>query len=339
LARVSSPGPSGFCYARRIAVYTIIEPSLIAEFLRGYGCGELTQVQEIAAGSVNTNFLVVTSQARFFLRIYEQLDAQEAVAETRLLTYLLERDVPTPRVIASTSGVPMRELAGKPAVLFALAEGRDLCSRLVTSAHTHALGRALAQLHLAARDFPGLSEGRFSFSAICQRIASLHDSANPTIRGVLPDLEEEIAWLRANPSSLPQGVIHADLFRDNVRFEGTRIVALMDFESACRGTLSFDVATCLLSWTFADDFDASLGRALVSGYQEIRPLTAAERDGGLYAEARRAALRFTVTRILDFHLRTAAGARREKDFRRYLQRLHRLRALGPRGAAQLWALL
>lgn len=307
--------------------------------MRGYACGELTQVQEVAAGSVNTNFLVATSQARFFLRVYEQLGAEEAAAEARLLDYLHDRDVPTPAVIATPAGLRVRELAGKPAALFALAEGQELCSRLVTAAHVHDVGRALATLHLAARNFPGLSEGRFSFASICQRVATLHGSDDATVRDVLPDLEGEIAWLQANASPLPQGVIHADLFRDNVRFNGTRVVALMDFESACRGAFCFDIATCLLSWTFADDFDASLGHALVAGYQGIRPLTTDEQNGGLYAEARRAALRFTVTRILDFHRRQAAGPRQEKDFRRYLMRLRRLRAMGPEGVARHWGLL
>ena len=296
----------------------------------------------VPAGSVNTNARVETDRGAAFLRVYEAVGAAEAAAELRLVAHLRARGVPTPAVLARRDGALLGAISGKPAALFELVGGRELCLREGEPAHARAVGDALARMHLEGRDYPGAGEGRFTFGSVLARMRGLEGSADAVVARALPLLRDEAAALAREQGSenLPRGVIHGDLFRDNVRFEGARVVALIDFESASTGTLVYDLATCLLAWTFYDDFRADLGRALVDGYAAVRPLESAERAGGLYREARRAALRFTVTRITDFHLRPQpAGARREKDFRRYVARLARLRALGPDGVARMWAIL
>lgn len=290
----------------------------------------------IPAGSVNSNYCVETDRGRYFLRLYEQVGAAEVETELRLVTHLRRGGVPTPGVIARRDGALLGALAGKPAALFELSGGRELCHREVTTEHARTLGESLARLHGAARGFSGLGAGRFAFPRIVERLAEIESAGDAEAGAVLPVLRDEAAWLAARAPAGPGGVIHGDLFRDNVRWEargaGDRIVAIIDFESACEGALLYDLATCLLSWTYDDDFRADLGRAMVAGYGGADA-------GALWVEARRAAFRFTVTRILDFHLRRAAGPRKEKDFRRYLARLLRLRALGPDGAARLWGLV
>lgn len=276
-----------------------------------------------------------TEAGVFFLRVYEQVQSDDARAELALVEHLRGRGVPTPAVVPLASGEALSTLAGKPAALFVFAKGRDLCQRQVTTSHARAVGCALAQLHVATQDYPGCTEDRFSFAQIVRRVDELASAEDAQVRTVLPILREEIDWLSGQSETQPVGVIHGDLFRDNVLFEGEEITALLDFESAAKGALAYDLAVCLLSWTFDQDFRADLGQALVSGYASVRELAPAERDPGLYVEARRAALRFTVTRILDFHLRHASGARREKDFRRYLLRMERLRALGREAFASL----
>jgi homoserine kinase type II len=150
---------------------------------------------------------------------------------------------------------------------------------------------------------------------------------------------EELAWLaeRAGArAALPAGVVHGDLFPDNVLFDGERLVALLDFEQASDGAFAYDLAVSLCAWCYADDFVPERARALRAGYEEVRPLEPAEREL-LWVEARAAATRFTVTRLTDVYLNAAATplVRATKDFRRYHARLRRLRQLGAAGFAEL----
>lgn len=284
----------------------------------------------VHAGTVNTSYVVtLASSERLFLRLYEQQDVEGAMREAELLTTLAARDVPTPCPIARTDGAAVTVVYEKALVAFPFLAGTTTPQASVTEAHTHAVGVALARFHRAVE---GLSaaEGRFGREAVVALARGFRTHPSCGVRDVAPFLVEEL--LRddgdaARDPTLPGGLVHGDLFRDNVLFEGPRLTALLDFESAQRGTFVFDLAVVFLSWCYGASFDWSLARALVAGYEEVRPLE--EREwAGFFAEARFGCLRFATTRIADDTWRVG------KLYRRFLARLTALSALGPRGLRQ-----
>jgi homoserine kinase type II len=204
---------------------------------------------------------------------------------------------------------------------------------------TALVGAALARLHLAGAPLAARFErpGIYTFPDIAARFHGFRDRPDPALQPVVPALASAIAEIEAQAAQrerAARGVIHADLFPDNVIFTpGPEPgIALIDFEQACTGSLLYDLAVCLTSWCYRDDFVAELVRAMVAGYRQVRPLDASDLDL-LHLEARVAAVRFTVTRITDIHL--AGVDNPAKDFRRYAARLASLRALGSDGFAAL----
>jgi homoserine kinase type II len=213
------------------------------------------------------------------------------------------------------------------------------CQASVQEDDVAQVGAALARVHLAsiAERFE-LGPGRFKTSDLTARLDRIEREAAPELAAVAPELRRKLVEhdraASAHALVLPRGLVHGDLFRDNVLFDAAgRLVALLDFESAFEGVLLFDVMVTMLSWCFGDDLDARLVRALVAGYEAVRPLEAVEREAdALYTQACLVALRFTVTRITDYAMRGGEG-RVLKDWRRFAQRLARLEELGPQRLA------
>ncbi len=201
------------------------------------------------------------------------------------------------------------------------------------------VGAALALLHRAGAPLAGTMPrtGIYTTAHIAERTARLQadpiSAGDPELRGALAAAGEELAWLdarRARREAAPRGIIHGDLFRDNVLFDGARLVALLDFEQASLGAWVYDLAVCINAWCFADAFAPALVRAMVAGYRGVRALEPLEEEL-LFVELRAAAVRFTITRITDVYCR---GLELEgKDFRRFLARLDAWRRLGDRGLA------
>ena len=255
---------------------------------------------------------------RWFLRIYEEQDATGAEAERAMVAALASAGVRTP--VAKAHGT----LAGKPAAVFPWVDGAMSCQRAVTPARAAAIGAALGRVALAGRGF-ALSAGRFHEGALRERLGRVPETYPVVrIRTILDDLAENRA------KELPAGLVHGDLFRDNVLWsDDATVAALLDFESAFRGPLVYDLAVLLLSWCYGDAFDGDLARAMVRGYESVRPLEAAEKRA-LYTETRFGAVRFTITRITDYAMRGGEG-RVMKDWRRFLARLDALDAMGQSG--------
>ena len=239
-----------------------------------------------------------------------------------MVAMLAAAGVPTP--VATMHGT----LAGKPAAVFPWVDGMMSCQRAVTPARAATVGAALGRVALAGRDVK-LSAGRFHEKALRARAERIPDGAYPIvrIRTILDDLAENRAG-----RGLPAGLVHGDLFRDNVLWEGDQVAALLDFESAFRGPLAYDLAVLLLAWCYADAFEPDLARALVRGYESVRPLEAVEKHA-LYTEMRFGAVRFAITRITDYAMaRRVSGERRVmKDWRRFLARLEALDEMGQSG--------
>ena len=316
-----------------MAILTVPTDEELATFVEAYPLGSLTKATGIEAGTVNTSYaLELATGARYFLRIYEEQDAAGAAREAIVLSHLASHGVPTPAPIVARDGSAMRSIAGKPAALFPWVEGRMLCQRAVTPDAAHTVGAALARIHLAGHaPAARLDEGRFDpahLVARCERVASSRDPEARRLAGPLREAMEAFAARRRR--DVPRGLIHGDLFRDNVLWSTespdrcSRIAALLDFESAHDGPFAYDLAVTILSWSYGSQLDTDVARAMVRGYRSVRELESGDRDV-LYDEAIFAALRFTITRITDEAIRVG------KRWQRFVERREAIERLGPRG--------
>ncbi len=302
---------------------------------------DVEAARPILAGSVNTNVeLALAGGARAFLRVYEEQTPETAAGDARLLAHLAARGVPTPRPIAlagaaGREGAFIADHAGKPAAVFPWIDGEILCQTRVTPDATSQVGAALARVHLAGASFEGAPPSRFGPAELERRLRTLRAAAlPPELAAVVERLSERLS--RFPPRDLAGegiGLIHGDLFRDNVLWNGGRIAALLDFESASRESYAFDLMVTLLAWCFGDGLDPALARAMAEGYARVRPLPEAE-AARLHDEGSFAALRFAITRITDFELRPR-GSGVFKDYRRFLARAEALDGLGAAGLRAL----
>lgn len=210
------------------------------------------------------------------------------------------------------------------------------CQAGVTPADAARVGEALAQVHVAGRG-EAAPPGRFELADLERRLERIEASGHPSFAPMVPGLRDALRGADiAREPTLPVGLVHGNLFRDNVLWASSgEVSALLDFESACLGTFVYDLMVTVLSWGFGDDLDSGLAAAMREGYERVRPLEPGER-AAVHAEASFAALRFTVTRITDYAMRTdAAGPRVVKDWRRFMMRFQKLESLGPAGLHSL----
>jgi homoserine kinase type II len=306
-----------------MAVYTDVAADELAEFLSGYDIGGLLSYKGIAEGVENSNFLLHTSAGYFILTLYEKRVAKDDLPFfLGLMTHLARHGISCPQPLKNKSGEALGALAGRPAAIINFLEG--VWPRKPNSAHCAGVGQALARMHLAGRDF-GLSRAnalsvsgwRPLFGAAQPRADELQHGLCGFIAAELDHLESGI-W----PKNLPQGVIHADLFPDNAFFLGERLSGIIDFTFACNDFLAYDVAICLNAWCFEADhsFNVTKARAFLGAYGRERELSDAEQDA-LPLLARGAALRFLLTRLVDF-LNVPKGALvRPKDPLEYARKL------------------
>jgi homoserine kinase type II len=313
-----------------MAVLTRLDRPEASALVAAYAMGELRSIEGIPAGSVNSNFALDVGGKRVFLRVYEEQDLQGAKGETRMLERLAGAGVQTPPPCRRADGELVSVACGKPAALFPWVDGGMRCQAGVTEGDAREVGEALARMHVAAAG-EARGPGRFRFEDLGARLARIEESKDPTFAPRVPGLRAALESAHAaRDPSLPSGVIHGDLFRDNVLWgPGGRIAALLDFESAFDGKQAFDLMVTVLAWCVGDALDPALARAMCEGYVAVRPLSDRERQG-LWAEGCFAAMRFTITRITDYAMRAdAAGPRVVKDWQRFQKRSDELRALGP----------
>ena len=282
----------------------------------------------IAVGTVNTNVRVETAAGPRFLRVNEGKTEDDVAREAAIVAFVAARGVPTPAPALTTAGAPFARWRGEFASLFPWSPGRTLSRAEMTPEHARQAGTALAKLHRAGAAFPDHRPGRYEPEEIARRLAQVATvaGADPDLTAAVATLGPELAALAVERrSDVPLGLIHGDLFIDNVLYDGPTLASLLDFEQASWGRLVYDVAVTLLAFAFGrDDFRPDVVRALLAGYVAERPPAPAEREA-FGAELRFAACRFAVTRITDVYLKRTAGAAPGKDFRRYLLRLRRVR--------------
>jgi homoserine kinase type II len=323
-----------------MATYTRIELADARAIGREFGV-EVTGLTAIAAGSVNSNYRLESATGESYLaRIYEEGSWADAEAEAVLVQHLAPARIPTPRPAPRLDGrgftVPV-PVGGRPVALFPWQDGEVLCQARVTPAATAQVGDALARVHLALVGIGAPRPGRFRIEDLRARLQVIGAAPDAELRALAPAIAERLDRAAvARDLALPGGIVHGDLFRDNVLWCDGAIVALLDFESAADGPWTYDLMVTVLAWCYGADLDLDLVRAMLAGYQAVRPLSPAER-AALGNEGRIAALRFTVTRITDFTLRSGRDARVTKDWRRFWARLASLDALGDGALAELAA--
>ncbi len=305
-----------------MAVYTEVPDEALAEFVAGYDIGALLSFKGIAEGVENTNYLVHAEAGNFILTLYEKrVNPAELPFFLGLMEHLSGKGLTCPLPVRDRDGEALRTLCGRPAALMTFLEG--LWVRRPGVEHCRALGGALAAMHKAALDFEGERRNGLSVDDWRPIFAAVADRADTLQPGLASEMEGELRFLEANwPKDLPTGVIHADLFPDNVFFLDSRVSGLIDFYFACRDALAYDIAVCLNAWCFESDlsFNVTKARAMLTAYAGRRRLTGAEYEA-LPILARGAAMRFFVTRLYDWLNHPPGAFVRPKDPLEYAKRL------------------
>ncbi|MDR3465642.1 MAG: homoserine kinase [Xanthobacteraceae bacterium] len=305
-----------------MAVYTDVSAEELGDFLARYDIGELLSYKGIAEGVENSNFLIHTSRGSYFLTLYEK---RVAVGDLPfflgLMAHLAEHGITCPQPVRTRAGEALGTLAGRPAAIIDFLEG--VWPRRPSVVHCAAVGGALAKMHLAGQDFAMRRANALSVAGWRPLFDAMAPRADEIQRGLRDLLAAELDFLEgAWPTALPAGVIHADLFPDNVLFLGERLSGLIDFYFACNDILAYDLAICLNAWCFEPDhaFNVTKARALLNAYCRERDLSVEEQEA-LPLLARGAAVRFLLTRSVDW-LNVPPGALvKPKDPMEYLRKL------------------
>lgn len=306
-----------------MAVYTDVAADELAEFLSLYDLGQLLSYKGIAEGVENSNFLLHTTRGSFILTLYEKrVEKDDLPFFLGLMTHLAAHGINCPQPVKNRSGEALGSLCGRPAAIITFLEG--VWPRKPNVAHCAGVGEVLAKMHLAGANFAMARPNALSVSGWRPLFELAADRADSVQVGLRDLIARELDHLEGGvwPQHLPVGVIHADLFPDNVFFLGEALSGIIDFTFACNDLLAYDVAICLNAWCFEPDhaFNVTKARAFLSAYGRERKLTEAEQDA-LPLLARGAALRFLLTRLVDW-LNVPPGALvKPKDPLEYARKL------------------
>ncbi len=305
-----------------MAVYTDVSFEELEVFLEAYDLGHAHVFKGIAEGVSNSNYYLQTTKGSFILTVYElRVEADDLPFYLGLMEHLARSGIPCPTPVHARDGRVTRELNEKPAAILGFLDGVSL--RKPTAEHCSQAGRALGQLHEAGASFGMRRENALGPKGWRKLASDCADNADSVAEGLRALIEQELGALeRSWPGGLPQGVIHADMFPDNVLFIDDRVSGIIDFYFACNDSLSYDLAVTLNAWCFEVDgaYNVTKGRALISGYQAKRRLAPAE-IAALPLLCRGAALRFLLTRLYDWINRDPLALVRPKDPREYARRL------------------
>jgi homoserine kinase type II len=309
-----------------MSVFTTVTPEQLSAWLRQYSIGVLVELKGILSGIENTNYFVTTAHGRFVLTLFEKLEPQELPFYLNLMAHLSSHGIPCPKPIANLRNSFLGELNGKPASIVTCLEGQPVLDP--APEHCARVGEVLAEMHLAGQTYSGHLDnlrGPKWWSGAAPEIYRFLGTENAEL------LRSEIRFQAGHRhDDLPRGVIHADLFRDNVLFhdglprDEPRVGGIIDFYFACIDVLIYDVAITVNDWCMNADCALDLARvtALLEAYKEVRPFTDAER-GAWPVMLRAGALRFWVSRLYDFHLPRPGALTHAHDperFRRILLR-------------------
>lgn len=310
-----------------MAVYTDIADDDLAEFVASYGLGQLLSYKGIAEGVENTNYLVHTEKGVFILTLYEKRVRKEDLPFfLSLMEFLAQSGMSCPTPVRDLDGNVLRTLANRPAALITFLEG--IWIRRPQVEHCAALGQVLAQLHLTGQDFSLRRANSLTLPDWRPLFEKFRHEANDVKPGLADTIGQELDFLEQKwDDTLPKGIIHADLFPDNVFFidqkvSGLKISGLIDFYFSCYDMLSYDIAVCLNAWCFEPDvsFNVTKASAFLKAYNNVRKIEDVELEA-LPVLARGAALRFLLTRVYDWINTSESAFVARKDPEEYLRKL------------------
>ena len=305
-----------------VAVYTAVSDSELAAFLSAYDLGRARALKGIAEGVENSNFLLQTDRDRYILTLYERrVDAADLPFFLDLMRCAADSGFPCPLPQPARDGSRLGELNGRPAAVFSFLPG--LAAAAPTREQVREAGSGCARLHLSTRDFASRRTNALGRPAWRGLYAAHRGAAERLRPGLAAEIDEDLDALDHDwPDDLPDGVIHADLFPDNVFFDGERFAGAIDFYFACTDALAYDLAVMLGAWAARGDgaLDPDATRALVEGYAATRPLSPAER-AALPVLARGAAMRFFLTRLADWEAHRPGALVVRKDPMEYARAL------------------
>lgn len=293
-----------------MSVYTTVTADELSAWLADYNVGTLLDLHGIPAGIENTNYFVDTTAGRYVLTLFEKLTAAELPFYLGLMAHLSGRGIPSARPLPDRAGSLLGELNGKPAALVTFLPGKDV--EHPAAAQCAAVGTVLARIHLAGQSYTSRMDnprGLPWWQEVMPRLLRFLPADDAAL------LREEVDFqARHRHVDLPRGAIHADLFRDNVLFEDSRIAGVIDFYFACTDALLYDVAISVNDWCLESDGRLDPGRttALLEAYRKARPFTP-EEPAAWPAMLRAAALRFWISRLYDFHLPRPGELTHAKD--------------------------
>jgi homoserine kinase type II len=319
-----------------MAHYTVLEGEQLAAVLARFGLPAPSLVTPEPKGAVNTGYHVWSGGRRYFLRVNEGKTPSEVAFEAEAQRYLHAARFAVPELLSAVDGQAFVEVAGKPAMLFAYAPGEELSKGDVTPERCRRLGEELGRLHELAAGFGPSRPNPFGPAWTRERVERLEPAGrgDAEVAAALPLLREELAQAGALPGA-PRGLVHGDLFVDNVLWIGDRVSALLDWEMSCVDPFAYDLGVAVNAWCWTGAFLPERARALLAGYRARRRIEPETVDG-LYAWSRYAALRFAVARIHGYVPEEKGGGRlARKDWRTYRDRLQALRSMGEAGHRSL----
>ncbi len=307
-----------------MAVYTEVSDDDLKAFAAAYDIGDILSFKGIAEGVENSNYLIQTATGTYILTLYERrVNPADLPFFLGLMEHLARSGVPCPIPIKGRDGRALRSLCGRPAAIISFLSG--MWPRRITADHCAGLGTALAGLHRAGLSYDGKRANSLSLAGwrdLFARTGTAAEAIEPGLNSLIANELDALAAAWPAAGALPAGIIHADLFPDNVFFRDGKCSGLIDFYFACNDFLAYDIVICLNAWCFEPDgaFNITKAARLFSNYEELRPLTGNEK-AALPVLARGAAMRFLLTRLYD-SVNTPAGAMvSRKDPREYLHKL------------------
>ncbi|WP_019645729.1 homoserine kinase [Novispirillum itersonii] len=316
-----------------MAVYTEVSDDDLDAFIAQYDIGTLESCKGIAEGVENSNFLLTTDRGPYILTLYEKrVNPDDLPFFLGLTEHLSANGFPCPLPVKARDGVALRELCGRPAAIISFLKG--MWPRKISLSHCAQLGTALAKMHQAGDGFSLTRANALSVSGWRPLFDLARDRADEVLPGLADEIAAELDYLEAHwPTDLPRGVIHADVFPDNVFFLHDTLSGVIDFYFACNDLLAYDLAICLNAWCFEGDktFNATKARLMISGYLKQRPMSEAELNA-LPLLCRGSAMRFLLTRLYDWLNTPPTAMVTRKDPLEYLHKLRFHRATPGPGA-------
>ena len=316
-----------------MAVYTEVSDDDLDAFIAQYDIGTLESCKGIAEGVENSNFLLTTDRGPYILTLYEKrVNPDDLPFFLGLTEHLSANGFPCPLPVKARDGVALRELCGRPAAIISFLKG--MWPRKISLSHCAQLGTALAKMHQAGDGFSLTRANALSVSGWRPLFDLARDRADEVLPGLADEIAAELDYLEAHwPTDLPRGVIHADVFPDNVFFLHDTLSGVIDFYFACNDLLAYDLAICLNAWCFEGDktFNATKARLMISGYLKQRPMSDAELEA-LPLLCRGSAMRFLLTRLYDWLNTPPTAMVTRKDPLEYLHKLRFHRATPGPGA-------